>query len=374
MNLKLILTTSFSIITAFALSQGTVKISTKTEIWNKTINSWRNSVMVYHTLDSKGFPLVDTVYTQRILNQIVHHKTNSNGNITESVRTELNRNTDQWENKYRESFVYDAQFNKTRWKLDFWDGSEWLNDRKIEYTLNSADLLTTETFYKWNTSSSSWEDQTITTYTYNSNDLEIERLVQDKIQFPRFTNSLRVYTIYNIDNNVDSVKSYSWFNNMWTFSSIEKNHYNQEGFLSISENQQWDPDDSTWEKSTKDEFEYDGSGNLTTHIRQDWSPFGRFENDTKYTYSYANVTALDEQDKITETAFLFPNPAKNEIKLVGVKSAHITICNSMGQVVSTEISNSNEYTLNVIDLQTGIYHVVIKNKDYQQVIPFVLSK
>lgn len=95
----------------------------------------------------------------------------------------------------------------------------------------------------------------------------------------------------------------------------------------------------------------------------------------KQVYAHKNVITLDEmldiitKVKTTQTNdfFIYPNPAKNELTVEGIKrkgNSTITITNTLGQVVlnTQYVDNGNVMRVNIEQLFQGIYFINIGNQ------------
>jgi zinc metalloprotease ZmpB len=71
------------------------------------------------------------------------------------------------------------------------------------------------------------------------------------------------------------------------------------------------------------------------------------------------VSALGVDENINNNTVIYPNPASNQITIKGEFDANesITVYNLLGQKVLDHTMNSNEETINVSKLATGVYTI-----------------
>ena len=65
---------------------------------------------------------------------------------------------------------------------------------------------------------------------------------------------------------------------------------------------------------------------------------------------------------------LFPNPARNSIKISGLTGIHnsINIFDLMGNLVATDAPIGNESSINIEHLNEGVYLLIISTSDEKQ--------
>lgn len=85
--------------------------------------------------------------------------------------------------------------------------------------------------------------------------------------------------------------------------------------------------------------------------------------DGKYTYSktvYANKAAQDKSGIIsgtTEPQFIYPNPASNEINVIGDAHTNVTVMDNLGRVVLSHAKTQSQEILDISNLSPGVYTV-----------------
>jgi hypothetical protein len=97
-----------------------------------------------------------------------------------------------------------------------------------------------------------------------------------------------------------------------------------------------------------------------------------FPNDTSHLNPYqVNITStLNQENFYTNEVVLFPNPTKNLIFFDNSKAKFqkYEIYDYSGRLVTNVIFNeiSNQQTINLESLPTGIYKIILQNNEYSK--------
>lgn len=86
--------------------------------------------------------------------------------------------------------------------------------------------------------------------------------------------------------------------------------------------------------------------------------------------SFQATNALSLVDNTVQQVNLYPNPANSFFRLSNIETADISIVDVMGKTVLTQKNVSTESTINIADLNSGIYFVTINSNDNSQTIKF----
>jgi hypothetical protein len=79
-------------------------------------------------------------------------------------------------------------------------------------------------------------------------------------------------------------------------------------------------------------------------------------------YSILSVkTSGNVNDVLASTYNIYPNPVKDVLTIKGDNMNQIKVYNALGQIVKNIDCNTNEYELNVNDMNNGIYFINITN-------------
>lgn len=295
-------------------------------------------------------------------------------------------------NRYKYKYNENNQLSELIW--------EWFFSRNIptpwekyEYIYNEKGLLIDEIFYSWSTDEDDWlkDNNTITTFKYNANNLLTEKFV---IIINNGLDSTKYKTIYSYDDNynlIEVIKTqtidgvwrntyrylydydefnrlikkyifaqypldewlYRWqfdyiYNSMdslqeeityvreadsWVFSSKDIYSYNDSRLLQSRETYMLD-DDSVLYLDKKKEYDYDENGMNATEIQTNLKN-GRMENKYKIVYEYIKPNAVKKQSFDNDVFVAYPNPVENNInvnlRLQKASDISIEIVNTLGE-------------------------------------------
>jgi hypothetical protein len=90
-----------------------------------------------------------------------------------------------------------------------------------------------------------------------------------------------------------------------------------------------------------------------------------------------STASINESQNKTINYMLYPNPAKNvlNIELDNLLNDNktVTIANILGEVVLTETSSGNKFSINTSNLISGVYFVTISNKGIQSTQKIIIE-
>jgi len=132
----------------------------------------------------------------------------------------------------------------------------------------------------------------------------------------------------------------------------------------------WDLGDGTTEITTDVSHEYLSNNNYTV-ILSATNECGTETSQQTVTITNIGITSLDKS-----SIKVYPNPAETTIYInLPIENVNIELVNMEGKMLkSIDSKNSKNIELNVEDIATGIYHLVITTENNEQVIVKVVKK
>ena len=85
--------------------------------------------------------------------------------------------------------------------------------------------------------------------------------------------------------------------------------------------------------------------------------------DSNRYYIHVPYSADDVDEQETQNVSVFPNPAMESFTVSGEGLNHVTVCNTLGQVVYSADCNGNSAIVNIDNLETGIYLVRVATEN-----------
>lgn len=109
--------------------------------------------------------------------------------------------------------------------------------------------------------------------------------------------------------------------------------------------------------------------------------FGTYEwvkNDGNHEWTHTNVLTTSanagiENNISEQSPIIYPNPAKDFIKIENIKNTKIEIVNIQGQNIINKTINSNNTKINIKNLKSGIYFLKIFDKNKTSTHKFIVQ-
>jgi hypothetical protein len=88
------------------------------------------------------------------------------------------------------------------------------------------------------------------------------------------------------------------------------------------------------------------------------------EKQFKYNYPIEIVYgSVGVEDVVAENINVYPNPAKSVVNVFAENLNKVTVFNSIGQVVYTQVADSDNMIINVESWTNGLYYINLETKD-----------
>ncbi|MCX6197971.1 MAG: T9SS type A sorting domain-containing protein [Bacteroidetes bacterium] len=256
-----------------------------------------------------------------------------------------------------------TEYITQQWKTHL---SAFRNTSRNVYNYNTINK--TDTFFAqtWDTVSTIWRPSNFTKYFYN-----IDSTTSNATTYKYFTH-LGGYRVYSKSDYAYSggllnlTMSYNWdtLTTTWIKTSRKTYTYNGLSQKTADLSEAWDNINSTWKNSYKDEYTYNGSSNewasyvLMYWQSGDWSV--GFKSD--YFYGCATPSTVDEISEAEKYVNVYPNPAQGNFT-IEISSAALNRYNMIDlagrklQSGNIEIGN-NQVSVN--ELPKGIYLIQLQ--------------
>ncbi|MFD2914812.1 T9SS type A sorting domain-containing protein [Psychroserpens luteus] len=332
----------------------------ETDVWFD--NDWMHISTVDYTFNSECLPIYVLLQTLDFsTNMFVNSAQlnisyNANSQITTSTNELWNTDLQIWENGQRSDFSYTGN-NLTLVEIYIWENNDWQINETIQNTYNSNDLLIEALYQERNVNSSILVNREKNDYTYTTFP-QIDTIVNstwDDTNSIWITNS-RVTFVYDSSNLVDSKISEDWENNQWINNDIEEFTYDGNDFLIESLSSDWSTTISTYEQTDREFYTNNSQGYPVEVIDQTYF-FGNWLNTTRDRRIYPNCATLNVNDDLAEEFSIYPNPVLNQltIKTPSEFNGTIEIIDINGKRVYNQNWSSNLITIDVSMLNSGVY-------------------
>jgi hypothetical protein len=185
-----------------------------------------------------------------------------------------NKNVNIWDNNYLSLYYYNEDWNMRKRVGKKWDNSKYMWKNDIQVTLTYSGMKISEQLSQiWGTSNNDWVNQTLDTYTYDTDGNRISSLSQSWDSFlQEWLLSFRHTYTYDTSGNTtgDLEESWNTFTTMWQNSLLKTYSFDEQGNDTSFLIQQWNVPASSWINFTLSSFEYDSAQNQVESLLQYW--------------------------------------------------------------------------------------------------------
>lgn len=293
-----------------------------------------------------------------------------------------------WTNTWRYSNTYNANNQELSYKLEKWDGANWVLNSQSEKVYDANGLLI-----------SSGGDSYRRLYTYNDEAL-LETETSQYFTGGNWANLEQITYIYYPSSTLLETQTYwSWAAGTWNISYREVFQYDangnntQELTESLVQNQ-WTPD-------FRLTLEYDAQNNLVYWIRSDWDgvawkddtrQFNTFDQNNNFTsgrlellngtswematFGRLHYGALSSMERPVQLQFdVFPNPASGVVTLHTDQLLKVALFDAQGRLVESRTPDIYlDHSIPVAHLAPGIYYLQVTSEDNNtQVKPLIIQ-
>ena len=203
-----------------------------------------------------------------------------------------------------------------------WDGTNWTDHTKIEYTYDANNYKIEEIYYTWD--GANWNIMNKFTYAYDANGNEIESIFS------------------------------TWNNGSWEFLHMITSSYNMNDMITEEIFSNWDG--AQWVYDYQSLYTYDANDLLTETLSSFWDGT-QWVYDEKCVFLHYDLSVGIDETYISSDAFnIYPNPANDNINIYSTYNVTVQIINTQGQILHI----GEYYGHNKIDISTypeGVYFI-----------------
>lgn len=249
------------------------------QYWQAHLSAYRNDTrLVYHRIPSSG--LVDTGYIQRW---------DTVANV--------------WRPSQKYVYARNANSTPTNYTSYNYIGSSYINNTKIDYTLNAADKATLTLSYKWDTITSTWMN-----------------------------------------------------------SSRQTNTYNAQNFNTTSLNETWNIGTSTWKNSYRYTYTPTVNNEIASSLTEIWVTASSTWRNSSRNFNWWGCvfsTGIDDRENNTDLLSVFPNPASNILTIDNKQYTfgNVTIVDLTGKSIRSIPLHEGQNQIDVNDIAPSTYFI-----------------
>lgn len=355
-------------------------------LYSHALNNWEHLFSRNITLRPTGGTFTDI--SQRLVNGVYRdysRVTNTflNNDPTKplSITGDTFQNaTNTWVPFWRYVYTYDSNSKVTEISDEKYVAGAYQPQQRTIYTYNAAGLvIVQQNLYYVNGINTS---ESRATNTYNASN-QLESAMYESFIGSQLQSRFRYWHAYDNAglNTYSSCEEWSYQAANGTYLWEEKNRFfrtfNAAG-SQISEVQQFAFQDSTAAPVFLDvyfkTFVRNANNNITLEL-YDVIPFGTGQRYTRHkiTRTYTSLSSIASAEEKGSDFSIFPNPALDFINVQGPKdiNAQAKIFNTMGQVIKTFTLNQENQHVDVSEMPSGTYFLMIEQSEGTNVLKFV---
>lgn len=307
----------------------------------------------------------------------IEYRNDNSGKMTLVIDSSYNQTTHIWEADYKRTYTYNASAQATEVTDAEYTGSAWEDVSKELYFYDGAGVLNRAEIKEYDTQTQTWKNESelvnISWLNWNGNvPMEnnintgyTENVWNGTSYEPSYRYAVTFPDAYGSRTGLEEM----YINNQWTPAYRDIEEYDSHFNPTLYSYEEWN--NNAWEKqySEKNDFQYDGNGNMTEVINAFWnSNTLAYQNNEKIRFgSFILVNTGVSKDKASYALEVYPNPANGntniKFALNAPSTVNVEVYNLVGQKISSIINNvslnSGTFVYPVEGLEAGMYVVKI---------------
>ena len=325
---------------------------------------------------------LDSIYTVEVLDSVngffsvkrFKFNYDVNGNLLQSIFSEIDFNTNELVENWKEEYAYDTNGNLLSSIFTFRNSetAQWMGQTKTVYTYNSNNNITLVLHYSWLSDPGEWYISGKDECFYDVNDSLIQRI---EYQLRTGTNLLLPHYnyeyVFNTNGSLAETIYHDYDNNGHLMSHHKSEYiYDEEGYNTSTIHYS-----STTESLTlfgKTEYTYDANGNIIKEIFAYWnSGTQQWQNDTKMETTYDannNILVQIYSQSLNPQSWYFQYKIENTY-VNNIKTLYVYYTWPM-DLQQWKLTSKQEYT---VDLNANLLTNTIYSPDNSGAL-FITSK
>jgi hypothetical protein len=317
----------------------------------------------------------------------------NNGNITEEIYQWWDYLSSSWVNESKNVNAYDNNGNFTEQYHQYWENGAWVNEWRELVTNSTSGIPIEVTNYYWEGGEWIPDEKYIDIVWHNWENWEYsepESYIGQYYDNGQWINYVKYNAIYTGENYVGTYEMWEnnawvnsdrdtytetateqiylyqyWENGQWVNSERETQTFDDHGTPTGYISEYWENGAWVINYASAETHTYNNDGDITETISMYWDEMtSSFVNFSKYVYSnfYYFQSGITGRKSSIDVS-IYPNPVSSSINIkmneAGINQYQVEILNITGQTVYTNSYSSFSSSINVENLETGLYFVRI---------------
>jgi len=358
--------------------------------WDTIMFEWQLVMRTFYTTDANNNILTQLSFgwdgTQWINQDLNTYTFDKNNNLVNDLYQTWNGTN--WENIIQTIYTFDANDDEISEVRQNWDGTGWVNSLGQFYTYDKNHNLLSNVQSHW--LGTEWQGVFQRIYTYDENNRRILQLVQNWIS--GWVNNQQIISTYDANDDLDMDFNQRWVVDHWednyrNLYDFNANHYRT---LILRQNP---AGDSIWIDDYQYIYAYDLDNNLISLLSQTYAN-NVWTNGDRFSGTYdSRQNRITEVYQLWETEWinydsihfyytiatgikyliydesgisLYPNPASTSLNInlteEILEDIIVDIYSSTGiKLIESRLSPWQNKDVNISNLLPGFYHVVIQH-------------
>lgn len=322
----------------------------------------------------------------------------------EEMKQNYDLQASQWINSTLFTYTYDGQGNKTGWKWQRWspelndwsnfrlnqyfyDGAghdilsvasnwddgihDWIPSQKVEtsYDSSGADTLILTSY--WSEPDSAWIALSRKRNGYDlAGNKVTEQLQQWDAETSSWINSSYNLLIYDVGDKLSQTIYQRWDAdlNKWIELTMNEYFYNEMALISQYITSTRNPSDTVWTPAARGMYEYDGDGDRTEFVLQEWDGQGDWINHSRLNYAYRKVLSLPESGSSTGISCYWTRHAQEDkcLRCDGLKNGQpyvFTLYSMQGSLIYNQVFTGGQAVALKGTISSGIFIFTVAGED-----------
>lgn len=272
-----------------------------------------------------------------------------------------------WTDFYQIDITYNANNSPSEYLLKINFLGSWMDYLKIIFTYNAQDQLTEMRYLEYDMITTTWENDSRSLFTYDTNGWETEELMQTW-DGSTWENDEKSASSYNAQGYIIEKVYAWWYNNMWETSSRLTYTYDAQWNVTQMLEEYWST--GTWAENWLYTYTYDGLNRILEELTQMWDGTA-WENDEIDIWTYGLPIGINSIKTEQLNVNIYPNPASTftivEFATEYSTEIAISILDATGRLVSKETGilytpGAHTVTIQTSELTPGYYFLTLSNQ------------
>lgn len=327
-------------------------------------NAWRNFSKRVFTYNSYENFLTDNSYAWDTISSVWipngYQRTYTyDGNNNKTMQLQVNTTNGVVVDSLRSTFTHDLNGNELTELREGWQATNqiWFNMQQWYHVYNVNNQRDSTYNAIWNSLTSTFDTNYLTTYTYNSFGDILDYFNHQK-SGNNWVNTTRQTNGYDANGNQITVNTYMWNGSIWVQNSQTVYGFNANNQQTSYLSQQFNSTLGVYINSYQATLLYDANDMLEFYIYEGWNTANsNWDLYSKQRHFNSCNGSLNINEKTSLIIKCYPNPAKTQIVIEVNELVSAAITSSNGSILSM-LELNGETTIDVSNYAPGIYFII----------------